>query len=414
MVSDDLEAAIVGAGAAGIAAACRLRDAGVDCLLLEARRRLGGRAWTVVSPTGLPLDMGCGWLHSADRNPWRAIAEAQGRHIDFTSPPWLRPALPIGFPPSDQAAFRQAFEQFLERVISFPDSEPDCPASALLDPSSRWNGLIDAVATYMSGAELDWISARDHSRYADSGVNWRVVEGYGAVVAAYGASLRVALECPVRRIDHSGRRLKLETARGEVTADIVIITLPTNLIAEGLFSPALPEKVEAAMNLPLGFDDKLFLSLADADEFEPEGRLSPHIDRTRTAAYHVRPFGRPLIEAYFGGSLVQELEKGGKDAFFDFARTELTDLLGSGFAKRIKPIGIQCWGTDPYARGSYSHAVPGKADCRAVLAAPVDERLFFAGEACSTSDYSTAHGAYLTGIAAAEQALAVRRGRQLA
>ncbi|MGN6466593.1 MAG: FAD-dependent oxidoreductase, partial [Rhizobiaceae bacterium] len=64
---------------------------------------------------------------------------------------------------------------------------------------------------------------------------------------------------------------------------------------------------------------------------------------------------------------------------------------------------------DPYARGSYSYALPGKADCRAALAAPVDDRLFFAGEACSRNDYSTAHGAYLTGVAAAERIIALRR-----
>ena len=67
---------------------------------------------------------------------------------------------------------------------------------------------------------------------------------------------------------------------------------------------------------------------------------------------------------------------------------------------------------DPCARGSYSYALPGKAECRAVLAGPVDARLFFAGEACSRNDFSTAHGAYRTGIAAAEQAIAARRRRR--
>jgi monoamine oxidase len=56
--------------------------------------------------------------------------------------------------------------------------------------------------------------------------------------------------------------------------------------------------------------------------------------------------------------------------------------------------------------------MPGKADCRDMLAAPVDDRVFFAGEACSRSDYSTAHGAYLTGVGAADLAIAARRGRQ--
>ena len=134
-------------------------------------------------------------------------------------------------------------------------------------------------------------------------------------------------------------------------------------------------------------------------------------DRSRTGVYHFRPFGRPQIEAYFGGLLAAELEAAGEAAFADFAVTELVGLLGNDFARRVKPLGLHRWGSDPFARGSYSYALPGQAECRGALAAAVDDRLFFAGEACSRHDYSTAHGAYLTGIAAAEQAIAARPGR---
>jgi monoamine oxidase len=123
----------------------------------------------------------------------------------------------------------------------------------------------------------------------------------------------------------------------------------------------------------------------------------------------MRPFGRPMIEAYFGGNLAAELETGGEAAFVDFALDELTGVLGSAFARRVKPIALHSWGTDPFARGSYSYALPGRADCRAILAAPVDERLFFAGEACSAHDFSTAHGALITGVAAADEIIAARR-----
>jgi len=91
---------------------------------------------------------------------------------------------------------------------------------------------------------------------------------------------------------------------------------------------------------------------------------------------------------------------------FDFAAGELTRLLGSEIRKRMAPLASTAWQRDPWARGSYSYALPGHADDRAVLAAPVDDRLFFAGEACSPNFFSTAHGAWLSGIAAAEAALA--------
>ena len=170
-------------------------------------------------------------------------------------------------------------------------------------------------------------------------------------------------------------------------------------------------QIEAAQGLPLGLADKLFLSLENADEFEKETRLFGATDRTATATYHLRPFGRPQIEVYFGGSLAAELEAAGERAFFDFALSELTRLLGSAFAQRVKPIHVHRWGSDPFARGSYSYARPGMADCRMALAAPVDNRLFFAGEACSSGDFSTAHGGWITGVAAAEQVIAARPRR---
>lgn len=410
MIASEAEVVIVGGGAAGTAAGRRLTDAGVDCVILEARDRLGGRAYTV-DIGGYAVDLGCGWLHSADRNPWCEIARAQGRDIDRTPPPWTRPAISLGFSPEDQASFRSAMNDFYERVEELAEAEPDRAATACLDPSSRWNGLIGAVGTYVTGADLDRVSVRDLARYEDSGVNYRVKAGYGTAIAAHAAGVKVALNCPVRRIDHSGRRLKIETADGTINAASVIVTLPSTVLAEERvrFTPELPDKIDAALGLPLGLADKLFLSLDGAEEFDADTRLFGHTDRSATATYHLRPFGRPLIEVYFGGSFAHELEAGGEAAFVEFAVSELTMHLGSEFARRVKPAGMHAWGTDPFARGSYSSALLGRADSRAVLAAPVDDRLFFAGEACSRHDFSTAHGAYLTGIAAAEQVMKARR-----
>jgi monoamine oxidase len=404
---------IVGGGAAGIAAARRLREAGVEALLIEARPRLGGRAWTVQA-AGAPIDVGCGWLHSADRNPWAPIAEAQGRAIDRTPPPWSRPSAQVGAPSFDSAGFMRAVQTFRRRIDRLGASESDRPAAAFLEPRGRWNALINAVSTYYSGAEADRVSARDLSRYDDSGVNWRVFDGYGTVIATHGAGLPVELDCKAERIDRRGRRLRVETTRGAIVADAVIVTLSSNLIAaqEDLFLPALPEKTAAAAGLPLGLADKLFLSLAGAEQFDNDSRAFGDATRTATAAYQFRPFGRPLIEAYFGGAFAAELETAGEAAFFDFAIQELVGLFGADFARRVAPLGIHRWSLDPLARGSYSYALPGKADCRTALAAPVDNRIFFAGEACSTTDYSTAHGAYLTGVAAAEQAIAALRAAE--
>jgi monoamine oxidase len=412
MPSDDVEVVVIGGGAAGIAAARRLCAAQIPCLLVEARPRLGGRAWTVIDEQGFAIDLGCGWLHSADRNPWVAIAQEQGATIDKSVPPWQRRSLEIGFPGADQDDFQQAFRSFFDRVSEAAERERDVAASSLLEPGGRWNGLISALATYISGGELECLSVKDFDRYEDSGVNWRVVSGLGSVIRDYGSRLPVALECPVQRVDHRGERLRIETAKGAISADRAIVAVPSTILAgeQIKFTPALPQKIEAAGGLPLGLNDKLFISLDRADEFGSDLRVFGHTDRAATAAYQFRPLGRPMIEAYFGGRLARELESEGAGAFFRFAVSELTHLFGNDFARRLKPTRIHLWGTDPFARGSYSFALPDCADARAVLTEPIDERLFFAGEACSTHDFSTAHGAFHTGVAAADSVIAARKG----
>lgn len=331
--------------------------------------------------------------------------------IDTSPPPWTRPSLEVGFPRAEQKEFQDAMASFFERLERVAQDESDVAAATAFEPGARWNGLINAVSTYISGAEWDRVSAKDFDRYQDSGVNWRVVEGLGTIVAAYGANLPIMLDCQVRTVDRRGKRLRIETSKGAIAADQVVVAVPTTLLAtERLsFMPALPRKTRAAQGLPLGLDDKLFISLDRAEEFDKDVRVFGHTDRAATAAYHFRPFGRPMIEAYFGGKCAAELEAHGEGAFFDFAVSELRDVFGSEFGRRLRPIRIHRWGLDPLALGSYSFALPGSADCRATLAEPVDRRLFFAGEACSAHDFSTAHGAWHTGMVAAEQVIAVRR-----
>jgi monoamine oxidase len=259
-----------------------------------------------------------------------------------------------------------------------------------------------------NGVELDRLSVLDHSRYRDTGVNWRVVRGYGALIEAYASSgIAIEFGSPASLVDHSGKRLRIVTSRGQVVAKAAIITVPPSIIAcEFLrFHPPLWEKLDAAHALPLGLADKVFLRIDEAAELPQGTRLFGAIDRVATGSYHLRPFGRPIIEGYFGGQFARELEQQGEGSFVRFAIDQITALLGRDMRKRLHPLAESAWGGDPFARGSYSYAKVGQADARAALAESVDNKLFFAGEACSRRDFSTAHGAYRTGIEAAKQVL---------
>ena len=401
-----LDIAVIGAGAAGLAAARTLRGTGLTAAVLEARERIGGRAHTL-DRCGFALDMGCGWLHSADENPLAAMVEPQGLTLDRTPPPWERQAFDHEMTPAEQAEFREAFAAFEARVEQAAARGEEGPASALFEPGGRWNARMDAVSGALNGARFAEVSIRDYAAYRDTGVNWRVAEGYGRLIERLGAGLPVVAGCPVHRIDRSGPALRLETARGAVEARAVIVTAPTDLLAgEAIrFDPPLPDLVEAAADLPLGLASKLHLAVTGPEDFPADSQLWGRTDTAETAGYHLRPFGRPLIEAWFSADLARALEAEGEAAFSAFAADELADLLGSSMRRRIEPLAVSMWGADPWSRGAYSHARPGAADARARLARPVENRIFLAGEATSAAFYGTAHGAWLEGERAARQAL---------
>ena len=406
-MQDRFDVVVVGAGAAGIAALRRLSATGLSVVALEARPRVGGRTHTVLAGPDLPVDCGAGWVHSADKNLLAKPIEQAGFTIDRTPPHWMRQSFNRDFPPDEQRAFRAALSHFEDRLRVAAAAGIDRPGSDFLEPGGRWNVLIEAFSSYYNGAEFDQVSTKDFVAYEDSGVNWRVSEGYGAAIASFADMGRIIVHCPVATIRHDGRELTLDTAKGRVTARAIIVCVPTSTLADGrlTFSPSLPEKSEAAADLPLGLADKVFLGLDKPDDLPIDGHLFGHTDRTETGSYHLRPFGKPYIEAFLGGRCARELEAEGPGAMTAFVVEELGALMGSGFRRKIHPLAETAWAADPWALGSYSHALPGRAGCRATLAAPVDDRIFFAGEATHPHFYSTVHGAWETGLRAADEAI---------
>jgi monoamine oxidase len=402
-----VDVAIIGAGAAGLGAARALENSGLSVIVLEARDRVGGRAHTILAAPGIVFDLGCGWLHSANKNSFVGIAKQLNFEIDKTRPPWREQSFDTGFPHSERQDFIAALDAFYDRAEQAAENGGDDAANKYLEPGNRWNPMIHAISTFVNGCELDQVSIRDMAAYEDTEINWRVRRGYGALIAAYGAPCPLALNTEVTLIDHSAKRVRIETSRGTLTASKVIVTVPTNLIADEAirFHPALPTKVEAARGLPLGVDDKVMLALDEAEALPKDGNLRGATMRTAMGSFHLRPFGQPCIEGFFGGTFARELENLGDGAFAAESIDQIVALLGSDFRRKLKPLAESRWAHDPFARGAYSHALPGRAGDRAILAAPVDGRLFFAGEATCPNLFSTAHGARDSGERAAGEVM---------
>lgn len=407
MISCDV--AIVGAGAAGLGAASRLAAAGRSVLLIDARDRLGGRAHTVASRHGDPIDLGCEWLHSADRNPLVPLFESRGIAIDRSKPKWDEQDGDRGFTPEEQRQFAKAFDVFEERLSKAAASGRDSAAADQFEPGGRWNALIDAVSSYYNGTEFDRVSVLDYARYVDTGVNWRLREGYGSALVSLASSLPCRLGVRVEAIEDRPGGSLLRTSAGDLEACHVVLSVPTTVLAGGtLRLPArFDTKIEAAHGLPLGLANKVFLRLREPDHFSMEGHLFGRIGTAATGSYHLRPFGRPLIEGFFGGRHAAALEAEGPGAMTAYAMDELRGLFGADLARTIEPECETAWGQDPFALGSYSHALPGHAEARRTLAERLDDRVVWAGEATHPEAFSTAHGAWETGLRAAEEILAL-------
>lgn len=403
----EVDVAVIGAGAAGVAAARALSGRPLTVAVLEARRRPGGRALTV-GWEGHGLDLGCGWLHSADENPLAGLVEPEGLTLDRTPPPWERQAFDHEMSRDEQQACRQAFAAFEDRLAQGAARGERGPAARWFDPDCRWNPRMDAISGALNGARFAEVETLDYDAYRDTGVNWRVVEGYGRLIAGLAAGLPIVNDCAVTRIDRSGAPLRLETTHGTLLARTAILTVPTALIAAEAprIDPPVPELLEAADGAPLGLADKVQMMVTGAEDFPPDSQLWGRRDTADTGGHHLRPFGRSLIETYLGGDLARGLEAEGPGSGFAFAVEELVALLGSDMRRRLSLLAETRWGAAPWSRGSYSHVLPGRSGAREALARPIEDRIFVAGEATSPDFWGTAHGAWIEGERAAAQVMA--------
>jgi monoamine oxidase len=404
----EVDVVIVGAGAAGISACKALQAAGLKVHILEARGRVGGRANTE-RLLDLPVDMGAAWLHFASENAFTTIAEQGGFHVIRREPNWGAEAyIGVRLPaPEERERTSQDWIRYEGLIEAAANAGRDVAVSDTV-PRDGFRTRFDAIMTWAVGVESSAVSTADLARYAESTHNWAVAEGLGSVVAHAAAGLPVTLNAQVTTIHRDEHSVRVETSNGSIEARAAIVTVPTAVLAAGSieFVPRLPERSLAAFAaLPLGIVNKVFMHVEEARlPFAGTTQLIATDTTSRTGSYTIRPAGQPVIAAFFGGDLSMELEQKGE--LENFARDELKRIFGADLLRGITASRATAWGGDPFAMGSYSAALPGQADQRAVLAEPVGPSLSFAGEACSRRFYGTLHGAWLSGRDAAARHIA--------
>lgn len=407
----NVDIAIIGAGAAGLSAAKRARELGLTCVLLEASHRIGGRAYTEEVMPGVPFDLGCHWMHSASLNPFVPIADRLGIAYERLVG-WPRRMYVDGvWTESENLGAWDAYAEQAEHDIQAAVREGrDVSIAEATDRESPWATFFDYFTSLGASVDADQVAATDMADYNDTGENWPVKDGYGTLVARWAADVPVTLNAKVERIQWGGPGVRVVTAKGTIEAAAAVVAVGNGVLGHGdiRFDPPLPAwKRDAIDAVPLGDHNRICV-VFDKDVFGKTVRgITVKLGDDEPMSFQVMPFGFPLAIGVTGGRFADWLERAGQAASTDHALERLKAAFGNDIARHVVKSSVTAWRGDPWTHGAYSAQQPGTGRRRADLARPIDGRLFFAGEATSTRFFSTCHGAYLTGIAAAEDAAAV-------
>lgn len=402
----EVDVAIVGSGAAGIAAAHELQRRGKSFVLLESRNRIGGRVHTDRSLGGM-FDAGAQYVHWSDRNPWRKVALDLGIPISEDRS-WGGTSLVFvagrrltqeerarrsgNFRTVStlvQTAAARGDMSFAEAVASDPDSLP----------------AAQGLTRFTLGEDPEKASIADYEQLW-AGEDNILPGGYGSLVAAYGSGLPVALQTPAQTIRWDAAGVRIDTPRGTLRARALIVTVSVGVLqAEGIrFLPGLPAvnrdaldglRMGALTKIALAYDASRVSALELPDLFD----ITPAGGMTSIEFRHRGQDGLAL--ALMGGDHARAICELGERGAVDYAVGRIGAMLGTNVKAAFGEGRLAGWWTDPHARGSYSIAKPGRLAARSALAEPIGGRIFIAGEATAGGGAMTAGGAYLEGVRAA-------------
>jgi monoamine oxidase len=435
MVKDSWDVVIIGAGVSGLAAASELRDTHRSVLVLEARDRVGGRVWTRHEPdSSAPIELGAEFIHGRVPETFELLHEVGEAAVETSGAHWT--LLEGKLQQRSDDLFGQ-IQQALKKSRAL--EKPDIAFSDWLSQAAQYG--LSPTAAIMAKSFVEGFDAADPSRASThfvatewgeggllDGSQYRPLGGYSSVLAALTGSLdrrhtRLQLQTVVHDVQWKRGSVQIDAlSQGRpfrVTAQRAIVTLPLGVLqappgSEGSvrFVPPIDSKRQALAGLAFGPVLKLSLRFRHAFWEEIDGgayRNSSffHAAETPVATFWTTsPLQTPLLTAWIAGPRAGRLSNSSESDVVALAMESLSRLFGGrdAAAMELEAAYLHNWQQDPFARGAYSYVAVGGSSARAELAAPLEDTLFFAGEATDTAnEASTVTGALQSGARAARE-----------
>ena len=414
---------VIGAGLAGLAAAQKLQNQGHEVVVLEARDRIGGRIWTSAQWSDIPLDLGATWIHGAKGNPLTKLAQRIDAKIFETSygNTVVYNAAGSSLSSKEEARLdqmrRKVFQALKQAQSSDNDSSVKQAVESLFQQANLDTQERQFLNFILSGnIEQEYAGSASElsAHWYDDAKSFRgddalFASGFRVVADYLAQNLHIQLGQPVREIHWNQSPLHIITNQTEHVADHVIVTLPLGVLKAGSvqFIPELPHSKQEAINaLGMGVLNKCYLRFSkafwptDVDWLE---YISAHHGEWTEWVSFMRVANLPVLLGFNAADRGREIESWTDQQIVASAMQTLRTLYSSA---ALEPLDYQItrWASDPFALGSYSfNAVGSTALMRQELAKPLNGHVHFAGEASEAKHFSTAHGAYLSGVRAARE-----------
>lgn len=412
----DFDVIVIGAGIAGLAAAKLLVGWGYEVAILEATERVGGRILSDHS-LGAAFDLGAGWIHGPKGNPISKLAESVSAKTFLTSDDSFRVFDAQGsvVPKAKILKKQEEFEALLEKVDATFD--PDLPLSEAIekvapetksDPILKW--MLSAYTEFDTGGPLDQLSAYyfdEDEAYPGKDVIFS--QGYDQILSPLAKGLDIRVNHPLDRIEYEkGEGAYLYVGDKRFESSFVICTAPLGVLQKGsiAFEPKLPRAVTKSIsNIGMGNVTKLALKFDEAfwpTDVQYFGLMTEEKGRWNYFLNYRTFSDQNILVGLSFGNYAAKVEQLSDQKMVDDCMTAIRNMFGDSVPAPIAFVPTR-WSQNPYTQGAYSYSKtgvnPGDFDG---LAKPIEDVILLAGEHTTFNHHATTHGAYLSGIRAAQ------------